>query len=721
MKIIYLEQRLRRLRSRKKRAQLFLDFNGKCAICSCNLIKWHADHKIPFVLTKNTDYVNMQPLCPTCNLKKGKKVLSPKNRSYYESLNLGIHVDIAPFRIGQKGAFNCIVEKVIDRSPTISIVLPTRYGKSDVIRASAIELIERGVASGVLIAAPCKFLRDQLTYKKKIDEMAVRYTIATNRPICYDVLDNFRFPIFQNQEYFVSLTTQMLSTNADQICAYIKQYIDNTGKAFLVYIDESHSQSDANTWGAVVPKINAAGGIVILCTATPYRDDGKKIPGFNCIIANQREKMRSVPRQHEDPNKYWVDIYKDIEGDLRLEADYEYTFKSAWAEGNVICKVSRAEFDVIVKIPNGKSNDDMKEIRISEMTRPECRKYFGRVVRDPKVIQGGVKKLIDRLKDYRRYEPSAQAIIFCGNDVDEEDDGHAKQIATEISCQNAEFKVVIATSKQDDADQLIKQFGEGKGDILIVKQMASLGMDIPPIKIGLDLSAVRTLAAFVQRMMRTATMWGKNEVSHLIIPSDVNGLALWNGFIEENGGNMTAHNATLLESIEKDKEEKESTPKKLEVLRTEDVVFSDNSGVGSSGNIDYNDFARPLIMCQPKIQAILTDHETVMLGKQLGKEALSRLKLASNKAMEPTRDITEQRLLLRNKIKRLTSDIANKKFHYGKNKEEWILERKKCVNRAKKAVDVDPRTKMESITNIEILTKINNFLENELNNSTITV
>lgn len=706
---------MRRLRSRKKRAQLFLDYGGKCANCKSNLINWHADHKIPYVLIRKTDYVNMQPLCPVCNLKKGMKVLSPKNNDFYERLNLGLHVDIAPFRIGQKGAFNCIVEKVMDHSPTISIVLPTRYGKSDVIRASAIELIERGVAEGVLIAAPCKFLRDQLTQKKKIDEMVVRYTIATSRPITYDVLDGFRFPIFQNQEHFVSLTTQMLATNADQICEYIKQYIKKTGKLFLVYIDESHSQSDVNTWGAVVPKIIAAGGIVILCTATPYRDDGKKIPGFKCFIENQREKMRHVPRQHDDPDKYWVDIYKDIEGDLRLEADYEYTFKKAWAEGNVICKVSRGEFDVVVKIPN-KSDDDMKEIKISEMSRPECRKYFGRVVRDPKVIQGGVEKLLNRLIDYRLSEPSAQAIIFCGNDVDDEDDGHAKQIATEISCQSTKFKVVIATSKQDDADVLIKQFGEGKGDILIVKQMASLGMDIPPIKLGLDLSAVRTLAAFIQRMMRTATMWGKNEVAHLIIPSDVNGLALWNGFIEENGGNMTAHDATLIESLEKDKEDKDESPsKKLEVVRTEDTMYSDTSGMGTSGSLDYTDYAQPLIKYQPKLQAVLTDHETIMLGKQLGRDALD--KLAPNKIMEPTRDITEQRRLLKNKIKVLTKEVANSKYSYGTHENEWIAERKDCVNRAKRAVGIHPRTQMDSITNVDQLTKIKTFLENELNSS----
>ena len=654
----------------------------------------------------------MQPTCVICNLKKGKKV-SVKNRSYFESINLGLHVDIAPFRIGQKGAFNCIVEKVMDHAQTVSIVLPTRYGKSDVIRSTAIELIERGVADGCLIAAPCKFLRNQLTKKKKVDEMVNRYTITTSRPISYDVLENFRLPVCQNNEYFVALTTQMLALQADKICKYIEQYVKKSGKPFLVYIDESHASSDANTWGSVVPKINAAGGIVILCTATPYRDDGKIIPGFNCVVENKREKTRYVPRKHdEDQTKYWVDIYKDIEGDMRLDADYDYSFKSAWAEGDVICKVARREFDVVIKIPSGKPDNSDKEIKISEMTPTECSKYFGRVVRDEKVISGGIDILLERLYDYRLSEPSAQAIIFCGNDIDNAEDGHAKDIQTNINCKDAKLRVIIATSNQDSSDDLIKKFGEGHGDILIVKQMASLGLDIPPIKIGLDLSAVRTLAAFIQRMMRTATMWGKNQVAHLIIPSDVKGQALWEGFIKENGGDMTQHQTKLIDSLEKDKKEKDANKKDFEVVRTEPVILSDNSGIGYSESSDYEDFVKPLIIAMPKIQAVYSDHELVPHGKQIGKDALKRLSI---KSKEPTRDIAEQRVLLKNKIEKFRNDIASQKFNYSIKKEKWIAENKECLNRAKKANGVNLRTKLSDIANIEVLVKIKDFLEREKN------
>lgn len=49
---------------------------GHCAKCMCELpykSSWHVDHIVPFKKTGNTILVDLQPLCATCNLKKGAK------------------------------------------------------------------------------------------------------------------------------------------------------------------------------------------------------------------------------------------------------------------------------------------------------------------------------------------------------------------------------------------------------------------------------------------------------------------------------------------------------------------------------------------------------------------------------------------------------------------------------------------------------------------------
>lgn len=64
----------RTLRSKKLRAALWRLTEGKCAICGDPLPdNWHADHVVAWVNSRTTNVHEMQPLCPPCNLKKGKK------------------------------------------------------------------------------------------------------------------------------------------------------------------------------------------------------------------------------------------------------------------------------------------------------------------------------------------------------------------------------------------------------------------------------------------------------------------------------------------------------------------------------------------------------------------------------------------------------------------------------------------------------------------------
>ena len=67
---------MRTLRSKKFRYMLFMHQDGKCAICGCELDpnNWHADHTVPYVITKRTNVHEMQALCPHCNLTKGSKI-----------------------------------------------------------------------------------------------------------------------------------------------------------------------------------------------------------------------------------------------------------------------------------------------------------------------------------------------------------------------------------------------------------------------------------------------------------------------------------------------------------------------------------------------------------------------------------------------------------------------------------------------------------------------
>ena len=72
-------------------------------------------------------------------------------------------------RPGQRAA----IQKIWDiirtrRKPTATIVLPTRYGKSDVIRASAVGLMADNLVSRAVILEPASNLVTQVLDKASI-------------------------------------------------------------------------------------------------------------------------------------------------------------------------------------------------------------------------------------------------------------------------------------------------------------------------------------------------------------------------------------------------------------------------------------------------------------------------------------------------------------------------------------------------------------------------
>lgn len=66
----------RTLRSKKLRTALWIAAGGRCQMCGCEINKsFHADHVVPWSITKQTNVHDMQALCRACNLKKGSSVM----------------------------------------------------------------------------------------------------------------------------------------------------------------------------------------------------------------------------------------------------------------------------------------------------------------------------------------------------------------------------------------------------------------------------------------------------------------------------------------------------------------------------------------------------------------------------------------------------------------------------------------------------------------------
>jgi len=137
--------------------------------------------------------------------------------------------------------------------------------------------------------------------------------------------------------------------------------------------------------------------------------------------------------------------------------------------------------------------------------------------------------------------------------------------------------VVIATSSDgDDATTRIENFADRSvGDVLLVKQMASVGLDVPRLKVMLDLSPVRTAAAFIQRLMRIATVRGRIRHAVYVCPDDVLGRGLFDLLIRDQGGESVTSCTELVASYEKEKKEPDSRPV-FTINGTADADFGDS-------------------------------------------------------------------------------------------------------------------------------------------------
>ena len=538
----------RTLRSPRKRALIWHAQGGVCTWCGKPLGEddWEIDHPEPWRITRRTNMHELEALHRKCNREKGGS--TPLEIKHYDRL-----------RKGQREAIEMIEARVArSGADTTAIVLPCRYGKSDVIRLASTSLWATGQACAALALSPGEILRDQLGDTARWDTGFKRYgvTLKSTPQIATILKPKVRYNA--NGEAFVSATIQLALANLPDFAEWVESEVHRTGLPVVVFIDECHSSSSENEWGKIVPALTAAGAHVVLLTATPERADGMRIPGFRFDVVDEGEiKIWRTRPHHENPELVTVDVFEGRKQKLQLEPDYAVTFGEAWREipgaEPILCKISRHTFDVQLRLVG---LGDEESAWLSELKPTRVAGVLGRVVRHPLAIQEGCKELLAALDHRRELHPAFQAIVYCGNDIEKGDDRQKDKqpnaIRAELLRQRPGLDISIATSA-DDGKTIIESFAAGHGDVLIVKQMAGMGLDLPWVKVGLDLSATRTFAALIQRMFRPATPHGDAVACEWITPDDVLSAAYFKRAVTDEGGEASATDLAFVETYDKER------------------------------------------------------------------------------------------------------------------------------------------------------------------------
>ena len=617
-------------------------------------------------------------------------------------------------RLGQQAAYSTIMERLAKGKKRTAIVLPTRYGKSDLMRNVSVSSDSEGISSTSIVLSPSSILRNQMVRPDKLNAFVLRYGIDPMMIRRFTIWESLKQMPFSSSPLMISSTIQMMTTNVDVVkeaCKYASNI--NGGLPVVFHIDECHTVSDEKARGKLVDALDEIGAMTVLYTATPVRADGELIPGFKFEELDLRERYRYEISDQEtgddDPEKVRIRQWECSQHLVKLLAHHETTLKDAWDENpSPICRLTRQTIDVDLSTFSGTGGED--KLMLSEASKSAARGALGRSIRDPEVIAKGASLLVDQLTLTKQLHRDAGAIVFTGNDdvKTDGDDGsnkHARLVKQAIEqagrVKNQNITCTIVTMKNETGDsgvQEIEDFCAGKGDVLIVKQMGGAGLDAGRIKIILDLSPVRTVASVIQRVMRVATPWEGITVGTVITLADPIMNSLWENFISGDGGEAPENWRTIRENLvdeyERDVSD-ESETIQMVINGAGMAAYDDSNGL--EGNMSMWKEVEEAKRKYPPIMTCMTDPEIAdLLNISKGVQASSQS--TNSIAVEPMH-------IEGAKLKKEANDVVRKLMngtpYDPKNKpikDAYTRRLQTIWRKAKTKAGIKKRTTLESIT-----------------------
>ena len=494
-------------------------------------------------------------------------------------------------REGIPGAIKEIVHRHKTGEVATAIVAPPRYGKSDIIRLSAMELVQCGDACAALVLTPWDNLATQIVHEDKMHAMANRY-MSRRLPLMPDTFRGGRiysvtttFHETTELQHLFTATLQLVNNQTEMFRSWLKQCMYH-GARPIIYIDEGQLLSNGNEWGKIASIIEDEGAHVALLTGTPYRADGKPIPGFE--VSNIRiEDVRRVITRRVDDLHVIQSTYEGVKSEQVLKPHYEVTLREAWDIG-ALCKVETKWIESTLKV-------DGERVLLSSLNASDATKHLRSVVTDPQTIKEAMNIAITDMRERKKSGmKDAGIIVITASDIDdglEQNDGlanfHARKVRDQIKGIDRSLVSVIATmaddkdkKKSNKGAENLRRFSEdGYGDVLIVKNMGTVGLDCARIKTVVMLGTYRQLAAWVQAILRGATTAGKVSHFTLVLTDDQKNRDNWNFIVRDQGGNLSSSELEKVkeELLEKEKSEDETFAEVLgsHYSRTEDSHQSD--------------------------------------------------------------------------------------------------------------------------------------------------
>lgn len=492
-------------------------------------------------------------------------------------------------RPGTRESIDVCAARFLQGESWTSIKLPTRYGKSHTARLITLTGIYgytdqsgdiyKPYASSALFLNHTAILRDQIVKPANWDEFIRLFQVKGVEKPAYRAFKNtpnahskYMRP---NNEIFQAATIQLVAKNIDQFSEWVDYERHQHKLPVLVFFDECQFTSNENVWGNVVKGLTEAGAICVTLTATPSRADGSIIPSYETDFLSKQTNTFDLSKPHNDPSLIKIERYQKVESIYELKAHVDVPFREAWESG-YLCKISWDDIDVpLNKIDIDGENYTESASLLSDLSKNEIESggILRKVVTSDFFINAASEQLLKHLDSWRRLDHKCAAVIFTVNDqVGEKKNNHAKRFQEVLLQLRPNLKIEVITQasfetdgtesdekEKKDKDRAIKvlnKWDDSDSDIIIMKQMGTVGWDSKRTKVMVNATTVRQEAAFVQVTTRPATPFNNILVCCVIQPHDAMAKALRQKWIDEEGGTITLTETELIDEFERLRKER---------------------------------------------------------------------------------------------------------------------------------------------------------------------
>ena len=696
------------LRSNRQRYQLFRNQGGLCGICGEALDDdFQIDHRTPKKRGGATTYQNLQAVHPLCNQKKGSKMPLKFTKALPGNKRLQI-ID----------AVELIIERYRAGEMMTTIAMPPRFGKSSVIRLTALELFpEIGMPS--VMVAPWIDNVDQILDSKKVVQMFEAYGISsckfgTHR--CRHLESNNWWRLSERTPTFIACTIGLINhaANQQQFLDGISDMRERCGRRIPVFVDEAHIVKDAKALGQLVRKIIDQGGYVALLTGTPVPG----IPGFQQQCAEWQDITRSVYARRivDGEQKHFIDRYEGAGRDIdSIKADFNVTWEEAFNIG-ALSKANAVWVDVDVRDEEtDEALGPLSEIPIAALNG-RLKTIMENDELMSKMVDAGLGRL--KIKLARPSSAAARMLVITGRDsyIDKPDrakeaNKHAKKYETllregaENLGLNLRIEIATGVDKEGEPDHhaadRIKDFRAGKIDVLIVKSMGIVGLDVPENKVLLFGCTMREGAMAIQALSRALTAWGDCRAD-LVMARDAKMVQLYERVIKDKGGEWRETDLTLVGS-----EEIEVEPQGAWSCENARVgAYSDEQGLSREGDhelvlslvkakYDTNGMSDLQIIQNCEIGAFpITE-----VDRQTARDKKHRVEDLGIVDLDAGLDSRQ------GKFGTTANTIVNRYIDYSSNPEAWRVKLRELQHEAKMICGV-PHRKVNNIDDVALLEKL---------------